>query len=160
MSRYLTLTLSCALAVVVSATSLWADGGEGNGGDGANQWNRKLKPVEKLIDQGDYQAAIKALDALHQEDPENADVLNLRGFSYRKMGDVDNALSNYQAALELEPKHRGANEYLGQLYLETDQLGKAEERLAVLDKACFFGCKQYSQLKKSIKAYKQDNGIN
>jgi hypothetical protein len=55
----------------------------------------------------------------------------------------------------LQPKHRGANNYLGHLYLETGSLEKAQERLAVLDKACSFGCEEYSELKQAISAHKQ-----
>ena len=55
----------------------------------------------------------------------------------------------------MSPKHRGANEYLGELYLETDQLAKAEERLKVLDGACFLGCEEYDDLKEAIEKYKE-----
>ena len=133
--------------------------GQGDG-DGWDQRTSKLAPVQEVIERGDYNAAIEELNVLHEQDPENPDVLNLLGFSYRKLGDFDNALRNYQAALALNPKHRDSNEYLGELYLQTGQLDKAEERLAVLDRACFFGCKQYSELKAAIEAYKKENGVN
>ncbi len=68
------------------------------------------------------------------------------------------ALAHYGRALELEPEHRGANEYLGELYLDLGQLAKAEERLQVLDKACFFGCEEYSELKAKIEAYMAQAG--
>ena len=70
------------------------------------------------------------------------------------MGNTAKAFEHYGIALELEPKHRGANEYLGELYLETGQLEKAEQRLKVLDQACFFGCEEYDELKEAIEAYK------
>jgi len=95
----------------------------------------------------------------HEEDPEDADVLNLLGYGYRKTGDFDQSRGYYLQALAIEPKHRGANEYLGELYLETGQLDKAEERLAVLDKACWIGCEEYTELKESIDKYKTDKGI-
>ena len=144
------------LALLLSSTSALAD----SDGGGAGPKNNKLQPVKEVIEQGDFNAALEALNVLHQEDPDDPDVLNLLGYSYRKLGDVDSALRNYQAALNLDPKHKGANEYLGELYLETGQLSKAEERLAVLDRACFFGCEQYTDLKEAIEAYKQDNGVN
>jgi len=60
----------------------------------------------------------------------------------------------YDEALRIEPQHRGALEYSGELYLQTGNLAKAEQRLAALDKACRFGCEEYSDLKKAIAQYK------
>ena len=68
---------------------------------------------------------------------------------------ADTAISTHQKALAIKPDHRGANEYIGELYLETGQLEKAKERLKVLDSACFFGCEEYTTLKKAIAAYEQ-----
>ncbi len=59
----------------------------------------------------------------------------------------------YQKALAIKPDHRGANEYIGELYLETGKPAKARERLKVLDSACFFGCEEYDELKAAIAAY-------
>ena len=119
-----------------------------------------LDPIRAYIDDGDYGTAIAELKSLNQEEAGNADVLNLLGYSYRKTGDLDTAHEYYTAALSVDPKHRGANEYIGELYLETGQLGKAEERLAVLDGECFFPCAEYTDLKAAIKSYKQENGMN
>jgi hypothetical protein len=71
------------------------------------------------------------------------------------LGDTGKAFEHYRIALKIDPKHRGANEYLGELYLETDQLVKAEERLKVLDKACRWGCEEYDDLKEAIEKYKE-----
>ena len=73
-----------------------------------------------------WQLAVKALD----KDPGNADALNLMGYSYRKLGEFDEAMEYYEDALKLQPDHIGANEYMGELYLEMKNLPKAEERLA------------------------------
>jgi Flp pilus assembly protein TadD len=96
------------------------------------------------------------LTKAEEAEPNNADVLNLLGFSYRKLGEFEQSLTYYQRALTLEPQHRGANEYLGELYLQMGDLPKAEERLARLDRICTFGCEEYSDLKKAIKEYKAD----
>ena len=115
--------------------------------------------AKQAIKDGDYDVAIDKLTRLHEEDPNDADVLNLLGYGYRKTANFEQARGYYLQALAIEPKHRGANEYLGELYLETEQLDKAEERLAVLDKACWFGCGEYTDLKESIEKYKTDKGI-
>ena len=115
--------------------------------------------AKQAIKDGDYSVAIDKLARLHEENPDDADILNLLGYGFRKTGNFDEARGYYLQALAIEPKHRGANEYLGELYLETEQLDKAEERLAVLDKTCWLGCGEYTDLKESIEKYKADNGI-
>jgi Tfp pilus assembly protein PilF len=113
-----------------------------------------FKAGQKAVKAEDYQVAIGHLKKAARKDPKNADIQNLLGYSYRKLGRFDEAFQHYEVALKLNPKHRGANEYLGELYLETDQLAKAEQRLKVLDKACFFGCEEYDDLKEAIEKYK------
>jgi len=115
--------------------------------------------AKQAMADGDYDAAINKLARLHEQDPNDADVLNLLGYGYRKIGNYDEARGYYLQALAIDPEHRGANEYLGELYLETGQLDKAEQRLAVLDKDCWLGCDEYTELKESIEQYKVAKGI-
>ena len=70
--------------------------------------------------------------------------------------DYDAAERYYNEALRIDPKHRGALEYSGELYLMKGDLGKAEERLTTLDKVCTFSCAEYRDLKKSVEAYKKN----
>ena len=95
-----------------------------------------LASAQQKIDAGDYRGAIPILTDIIKADPNNADALNLMGFSLRKTGQTDLALQYYNKALSLMPKHLGANEYLGELYVELGQMDKAKERLAVLQAAC------------------------
>ena len=139
--------LALALLTVASAPVL-ADGG------GASRDSR-LTPYQKLIDEQKYQQAIDELDEALAKSPKDADLLNLAAFSHRKLEQFDTALEYYTKALEIEPGHRGANEYLGELYLRLGKLDKAEERLSVLDDACFFGCEEYDDLKEAIETYRQ-----
>lgn len=81
---------------------------------------------------------------------EHADVFNLLGFSLRKTGDYKNALTYYHKALELDPKHLGALEYLGELYVETKQPENAREQLAKLVALCPNGCEEREDLEKAI----------
>lgn len=148
---------AAAVAAMLLAATATADGGGSDRGSGSAS---KLAPVHEVIALGDYTTAINKLQTLREQEPNDADVLNLLGFSHRKLGHFEQALEYYQAALRIEPNHRGANEYLGELYLETGQLGKAEERLAVLDKECFFPCSEYRDLKRAIKDYKKKNSTN
>jgi tetratricopeptide (TPR) repeat protein len=84
-------------------------------------------------------------------------MLNLLAYSQRKLQRFDAALVNYQKALDIEPEHRGANEYLGELYLQLGQLDKAQERLQVLDDACYFGCDEFDELEEAIEVYRSQN---
>lgn len=113
---------------------------------------------KKAADSGDYEAAIASLSKAVDADPTNADAYSLLGFSYRKLDDVDLAFENYNAALDLDRGHRGANEYIGELYLELGDLAKAEEHLSRLGKACYYACEEYQELKQAVVAYKASQG--
>ncbi|MFQ5466627.1 MAG: tetratricopeptide repeat protein [Kiloniellaceae bacterium] len=114
--------------------------------------------AQDLIAASKFQAAVPLLQKAIAADPKSADAYNLLGFSQRKLGNKENAFASYQKALALEPEHLGANEYLGELYLETGQIEKARERLEILDGACFLGCDEYRELKAAIKTYRPSNG--
>jgi len=96
-----------------------------------------------------YDKAVSYLQDVLARQPDNPDVLNLMGFAKRKLGDQSAALDYYDRALALQPDHIGANEYLGELYLEMKDLAKAKERLAVLQQACG-DCEEYNELKDKI----------
>jgi tetratricopeptide (TPR) repeat protein len=114
----------------------------------------KLGSVRAHIAEKRWQAAVDELKALN--DTGNADWNNLMGYSLRKLGvpDYGEAEKFYAEALRIDPKHRGALEYSGELYLMTGNLPKAEERLATLDKVCKFSCEEYRDLKRSVERYK------
>ena len=114
-----------------------------------NAANPDYMAVKAEVDAGAYQAALSQLMALDQATPNDPDILNLIGFSLRKTGHPDQALDYYSRALAQKPDHLGANEYLGELYLELKQPAKAQERLAVLEKACG-DCEEYQELKEKI----------
>ena len=78
------------------------------------------------------------------------DIYNYLGFSHRKLGKMEKAAFFYNKALEINPKHKGALEYQGEMFLTLNQIGKAEENLKKLDKICFLGCSEFDKLKKSI----------
>lgn len=116
--------------------------------------NESLARAIKMVDRGSYATAITLLKKAIESDPSNPDAYSLMGFSQRKLGEWEAALSYYTKALELDPKHLGANEYLGELYLEMDDLEGAEERLNVLEAACGRNCAEYLQLKEAVAAFK------
>jgi tetratricopeptide (TPR) repeat protein len=129
---------------------------QADGGDSSDSGS-DLAGFRQLIEKRKYQQAIDEIDVALRERPKDADLLNLMAYSLRQLENFDSALDFYLRALAVEPKHRGANEYLGELYLRLGQLEKAQERLSVLDKACFFGCDEFDELEKAIEEYRRDN---
>ena len=80
----------------------------------------------------------------------NPDVYSLMGFALRKTGDQAQSMVYYRKALDADPTHKGALEYQGELYVELGQVDKAKENLAKLDKLCWFGCEEKTDLKEAI----------
>ena len=141
---------SLALAVSVLAAA-----GSAVAVDIVDKKSDNLAPVRAKIAEKNWSGAIDELKKLN--DPANADWNNLMGYSLRKADPAANlaeAEKFYDAALRIEPKHRGALEYSGELYLMTGNLEKAEQRLSALDKACFLPCEEYTDLKRAVTRYK------
>ena len=120
---------------------------------------KEIKRAKKLEKKGKIEKAKikykKALDFLLEANavkPGDPDTLNYLGFASRKLGDFENAEIYYRLGLEIEPNHNGINEYLGELYLNTNRKNKALERLKVLE-SC--NCAEYKELKELIEGKKQ-----
>jgi tetratricopeptide (TPR) repeat protein len=103
----------------------------------------------------DWAGAVEAMKQAVAAKPDNADYHNLYAYSLRKSGtkDMDLVFRHYNEALRIDPKHRGAHEYLGEAYLQVGNVAKAKDELAALDKICFFSCAEYSELKSAISQY-------
>ena len=106
-----------------------------------------------LIDQKRYDDAIALLEDVAKEEPNSADVWTLLGFAYRSTGKTEPAFAAYNKALLLDPDHVGANEYLGELYLQVGDLAKAKAQLRILETTCVVGCPEAQTLQDSIEAY-------
>jgi Flp pilus assembly protein TadD len=107
------------------------------------------------VDSKNWKIAIDSLSKAAARDASNADVQTLLAYSYRHEGQFKEAFDHYNEALRLDPRHRGAHEYIGEAYLLTNDLSRAEEHLAALNKLCVFSCEEYTELKQSIEAYKR-----
>jgi tetratricopeptide (TPR) repeat protein len=152
-----------ALAMPGLAT---ADGG--GGGEGAGDGTRESRPGKaedpqygdavKAIKGGKFAQAIPLLEGVVARDGTNADAYNWLAYAIRRNGDPARAISIYQKALTLDPKHRGAHEYIGEAYLMLGEVGKAKEHLVALNSLCTFSCSEYRDLKKSIEAYEKSGG--
>jgi tetratricopeptide (TPR) repeat protein len=103
----------------------------------------------------DWAGAADVMQKAIARNPRNADYHNLLAYSVRNGANpnMDLVFKHYEEALRLDPKHRGAHEYIGEAYLLTGNVGKAKEHLATLNKLCFFSCEEYRDLKKAIERY-------
>jgi len=110
----------------------------------------ELAPIRAKIDAKDFPGAISDLNALVSQGVQHPDVYNLLGYSLRKTGDMKNALTYYQKALDFDPDHKGALEYMGELYVEIGDIAKAKENLARLAQICPEGCEERADLEKAI----------
>jgi tetratricopeptide (TPR) repeat protein len=107
-----------------------------------------------LINEARYEDALWALRAAGVALGPHPDVLTYIGFANRKLHNYEVAISYYSAALQLDPTHRGANEYLGEYFVETGQLAKARRQLASLETICNFGCEEAEELRRWIEGKK------
>ena len=158
------ITVLLFVLIAGSAYSAGSSGGSSGGGEtkpvsqyqiGEKMIN-KAKKFEKKNKtdkaQKHYKKAIGYLLKHNKKFPADPNTLNYLGFAHRKIGDYENAEIYYSMGLELDPKHVGINEYMGELFVATNRLDKAKERLAVL-KDC--NCKEYKDLKLVIEGKKE-----
>jgi tetratricopeptide (TPR) repeat protein len=115
----------------------------------AKKYEKKGK-TEKAIKR--YEKAQKLLIISNKKKPLQADTLNYLGFTTRKLGDFENGEKYYLLGLEIDPNHNGINEYLGELYIVTNRIDLANERLKVLENC---KCEEYDELKEIIAGTKK-----
>lgn len=153
------VALTLPLAVHAAGGGESSSGADPRLGGASASLNPDYVVAEKLIKEWKYADAISHLEKVIKADAKNADAHNQLGYANRKLNKLPEARTHYATALEIKPDHRGAIEYQGELYLMLDDLRSAETNLARLDKLCFFGCSEYTDLKKAITEYKQRKGI-
>ncbi len=113
--------------------------------------------AEYLIKAERYAEAIPLLQDVVAKNARDADAWNYLGFASRKLGKTQDALGYYNKALAIDPKHKGAHEYLGELYLLTKDLPKAQEQLTILQGLCTGSCDEVDDLQHAIADYKAKN---
>jgi len=113
-----------------------------------------FQKAEYLIKGEKCDEAIPLLQKVVADNARDADAWNYLGFCSRKLGKKEDALGYYQKALAIDPKHKGANEYLGELYLLMNDLAKAEAQLTILKGLCPGGCEELEDLEADIADYK------
>lgn len=171
MRRVMTGWILAGIAVVALALAIAAgparaagsdSGSSGGSGDSGSSYNtasmsKAMRKATVLIKKEDFTGALALLETEIAADPDNADAWNLTGFASRKLGEYGRSEAAYDRALAINPKHKGALEYKGELYLTLGNLEGAERMLARLSKSCYFNCSEKKQLTAAIEAYKKAN---
>ena len=158
-----TLRFACvaamAAAIALPVTPAIAAGGGGSSDPApraaAKPANPDFAAAKAAIDRKDWASAIASLNRVTQAEPRNPEAWNLLGYATRKGGNPRASLAHYQRALEIDPKHLGAHEYMGEAYLMLDDVANAEVLLKRLDSFCTFGCQEHRMLKAAIDDYKK-----
>ncbi len=141
------------LAATFTAASASANMGTDDNKDSTNaDWLAGKQAVEAK----DWKKAVDYLSRAAAAEPNNADIQNWLGFANRKQGNLAAAFTAYNQALKLDPRHKQAHEYIGEAYLLSNDLPKAEQHLAELQKLCTpIPCEEYKDLKRAVDEYKQ-----
>tara|TARA_B100000686_G_scaffold171214_1_gene178498 strand:+ start:338 stop:811 length:474 start_codon:yes stop_codon:yes gene_type:complete len=151
MKKNLLIIIIFYFVLVISSYGAGFSDGDDNKSSLYNKGVSLIKKAKKLEKKGKIEKAKKrfnkALEYLitaNEKNPDQADTLNYLGFAYRKTGDFMMAEVYYLQGLEINPNHIGINEYLGELYVQTNRIDLAKERLEIL-KNC--NCEEYDELK-------------
>ena len=156
------VAMLCAQAPVFAA----GGGGGGSSGGGGGSSSSQTKPADPVlvaakaaIAKKDWAGAQAELERALAANPNNADYHNLYAYSMRKgpNPDMNFVFRQYEEALRIDARHLGAHEYIGEAYLQVNNLAKAKEHLAALDKICIFSCEEYRDLKKAVAAYESSH---
>ena len=148
-----------ALALVLTllwTSALHADPTEETPGGAAEGSDYALG--RRAVEAKDWTTAIRFLSRAAIQDDRNPDLETLLGYAYRNLGRLDEAFKHYEIALRLNPRHRGAHEYIGEAYLMAHDLPRAEEHLAMLQQICLIPCEEHADLARAIAAYRQRAG--
>ena len=105
------------------------------------------------IDRKDWDVANRLVKSLVRH-PENPDLHNYLGFAYRNLKQFDRAFEHYKRAIAIDPRHRGAHEYIGEAYLMVGDLPSAEKHVAALRAICLLPCEELADLEKAVARYR------
>jgi Flp pilus assembly protein TadD len=146
-------------ALLLSSPVFAVDSGDAGGRDDppAPSIAQRLGTAREAIRSGEWRKALAELQLAYREEPRNADVHNLLGYSYRKQPspNLARAIEHYRTALRLNPGHKGAHEYIGEAYLMERKPELAEQHLAELERLCGNrSCEEYADLAKALADYK------
>ena len=109
---------------------------------------------KKALEAKDWAEAARRFAIAARREPESADLQNYLGYAHRNLKQLDLAFKHYKRSIELEPRHRGAHEYIGEAYLMVGDLPSAERHLKALREICLLPCDELTDLERAVKEYK------
>lgn len=107
------------------------------------------------MDKRNWRDAVQRFEVALKRNPDSADLNNYLGYANRQLKNFDAAFKYYKRAIEIDPRHRGAHEYIGEAYLMVNDLPNAEKHLAALRQICLLPCEELDDLDKAVTAYKK-----
>jgi Flp pilus assembly protein TadD len=109
---------------------------------------------KRASEKTDWVEAVRLFKRAEMRHPDHADLQNILGYSYRNLQQYELAFKHYRRALELDPRHRGAHEYIGETYLMTGDLAGAQRHLVALKEICLLPCEELKDLERAIAQYR------
>ena len=154
MNRFARLIRATLLstAIALSATIAGADPYEADPDLAAR--DEDYAAGKRAVEKGDWAQAARLFKRAEMRHPDHADLQNILGFSYRNLKQYEAAFKHYRRAIEIDPRHRGAHEYIGETYLMTGNLAGAEQHLAALREICLLPCEELTDLERAIAQYR------
>ncbi len=152
-----TIAAMVALAFGIAMSGAFADGFESK--PEAVARDPDYSAGKKAIEAKDWKEAIGRLEKAARRDPENPDIQNWLGYAHRNLKEYDLAFKHYERAIDLDPRHRGAHEYIGETYLLVGNLAAAQKHLDALRGICLLGCEELTDLQEAIDKYKKKGGV-
>jgi Tfp pilus assembly protein PilF len=147
------VVMACSLTMIqmtASAVDTWGSGSTTNIESEAKD---SLSAARAAIGRKNWNVALRELESVVQREPKNADAHNLLAYSLRNTGNYKRAQTHYEEALKLDPNHRGAHEYYGELYLKLNQPDNARKHLLELERICGRNCAEYKDLEAALANY-------
>ena len=154
MNRFARLIRATLLstAIALSATIAGADPYEADPDLAAR--DEDYAAGKRAVEKNDWAQAARLFKRAEMRHPDHADLQNILGFSYRNLKQYEAAFKHYRRAIEIDPRHRGAHEYIGETYLMTGNLAGAEQHLAALREICLLPCEELTDLERAIAQYR------
>lgn len=150
MKRFAVIAAAAALAFSATHAAGMGSGPSNDPPPAAKGPQGGYNEAERAVKAKQYEKAIEQLRAVLAAEPRNVNALNYMAYSHRELGRYNEALGFYRQALAIDANHRGANEYLGQLYLKMGRVAEARAQLAKLERLCGRGCEEYESLRAAM----------
>ena len=144
------------LGACLIGTFTFAAGSSSNSSSSSDRYGassaetNRFSKINALIRLEKFAEAHQMLKGLKKINTDEADRLNLLGFTARKSGNLTAAGDFYEQALAINPRHTGALEYQGELFIQLGKIELAKANLEKIDKICWLPCNAERDLKKAI----------